>query len=37
LRRLEDVLAESEKAVDLAKECYERGLTDFLNVLDAQS
>jgi outer membrane protein TolC len=36
LRRLEDALAESEKAVDLAKERYERGLTDFLNVLDAQ-
>ena len=36
LRKLEDALAESEKAVDLAKERYERGLTDFLNVLDAQ-
>jgi NodT family efflux transporter outer membrane factor (OMF) lipoprotein len=36
LRRLEDALAESQKAVDLAKERYERGLTDFLNVLDAQ-
>ena len=36
LRSLEDALAESEKAVDLAKERYERGLTDFLNVLDAQ-
>jgi outer membrane protein TolC len=36
LRSLEDALAESQKAVDLAKERYERGLTDFLNVLDAQ-
>ena len=36
LRSLEDAFAESQKAVDLAKERYERGLTDFLNVLDAQ-
>ena len=36
LHSFEDALAESQKAVDLAKERYERGLTDFLNVLDAQ-
>jgi NodT family efflux transporter outer membrane factor (OMF) lipoprotein len=36
LHSLEDALAESQRAVDLAKDRYERGLTDFLNVLDAQ-
>ena len=36
LRKLEDALAESRRAENLARERYERGLTDFLNVLDAQ-
>lgn len=36
LRRLQTALAESRSAVDLATQRYERGLTDFLNVLDAQ-
>ena len=29
-------MAASRRAVDLAMERYERGVTDFLNVLDAQ-
>ncbi|WP_454634168.1 efflux transporter outer membrane subunit [Bradyrhizobium cenepequi] len=36
LKNLQVALAESRRAVDLATERYERGLTDFLNVLDAQ-
>jgi NodT family efflux transporter outer membrane factor (OMF) lipoprotein len=35
-RELAVALEESRRAVDLATERYERGLTDFLNVLDAQ-
>jgi NodT family efflux transporter outer membrane factor (OMF) lipoprotein len=33
---LETALAESRRSVDLAAERYDRGLTDFLNVLEAQ-
>lgn len=36
LDRLNDALAASRRAVDLATQRYERGLTEFLNVLDAQ-
>ena len=36
LRYLQTALAASRRAVDLALERYDRGLTDFLNVLDAQ-
>jgi NodT family efflux transporter outer membrane factor (OMF) lipoprotein len=36
LANLSDALAASLRAVALASERYERGLTDFLNVLDAQ-
>jgi outer membrane protein TolC len=36
LGRLDNALAASLAAVTLASERYERGLTDFLNVLDAQ-
>jgi NodT family efflux transporter outer membrane factor (OMF) lipoprotein len=39
LQRLRDLgvaLDESRRAVDLALDRYERGLTDFLNVLDAE-
>jgi NodT family efflux transporter outer membrane factor (OMF) lipoprotein len=36
LQDLQTALAESRRAVELATERYERGLTDFLNVLDAQ-
>jgi NodT family efflux transporter outer membrane factor (OMF) lipoprotein len=36
LKDLDVALAESRRSVDLATERYERGLTDFLNVLDAQ-
>ena len=36
LGSLDDALAASLGAVTLASERYERGLTDFLNVLDAQ-
>jgi outer membrane protein TolC len=36
LKDLQTALAESRGAVDLALERYDRGLTDFLNVLDAQ-
>ena len=35
-RDLGNALDQSRRAVDLATERYERGLTDFLNVLDAQ-
>jgi NodT family efflux transporter outer membrane factor (OMF) lipoprotein len=35
-RDLGKAVDESRQAVDLATERYERGLTDFLNVLDAQ-
>jgi NodT family efflux transporter outer membrane factor (OMF) lipoprotein len=33
---LETALAESRRSVELATERYDRGLTDFLNVLEAQ-
>ena len=36
LDRLNDAVAASERAVQLATQRYDRGLTDFLNVLDAQ-
>jgi NodT family efflux transporter outer membrane factor (OMF) lipoprotein len=36
LRHLDDALAASERSVDLATQRYNRGLTDFLNVLDAE-
>jgi NodT family efflux transporter outer membrane factor (OMF) lipoprotein len=36
LRDLGRALNQAHRAVDLASERYERGLTDFLNVLDAQ-
>jgi NodT family efflux transporter outer membrane factor (OMF) lipoprotein len=36
LRNLDRALAASQRSVTLATERYERGLTDFLNVLDAQ-
>ena len=36
LRDLENALAASQRAVQLAQQRYERGLTDFLNVLDAE-
>jgi NodT family efflux transporter outer membrane factor (OMF) lipoprotein len=36
LRDLGDALAAGKRAVDLAQERYDRGLTDFLNVLDAE-
>lgn len=36
LGRLNDALAASQRAVTLATERYDRGLTDFLNVLDAE-
>ena len=36
LDRLNDAVTASERAVYLATQRYERGLTDFLNVLDAQ-
>lgn len=36
LRSLSDALIAGQRAVNLASERYERGLTDFLNVLDAQ-
>jgi NodT family efflux transporter outer membrane factor (OMF) lipoprotein len=36
LSDLQIALSESRRAVDLATDRYERGLTDFLNVLDAQ-
>jgi NodT family efflux transporter outer membrane factor (OMF) lipoprotein len=36
LGRLNEAVTASERAVQLATQRYERGLTDFLNVLDAQ-
>jgi NodT family efflux transporter outer membrane factor (OMF) lipoprotein len=36
LRDLEGALKSSQHAVQLAQERYDRGLTDFLNVLDAE-
>jgi NodT family efflux transporter outer membrane factor (OMF) lipoprotein len=36
LDRLNDAIVASERAVYIATERYERGLTDYLNVLDAQ-
>jgi NodT family efflux transporter outer membrane factor (OMF) lipoprotein len=36
LRDVETALAESRSALDLATQRYERGLTEFLNVLDAE-
>jgi outer membrane protein TolC len=36
LRELSVALEQSKRAVVLATERYERGLTDFLNVLDAE-
>jgi NodT family efflux transporter outer membrane factor (OMF) lipoprotein len=36
LGHLDDALAASQRSVTLASERYDRGLTDFLNVLDAQ-
>ncbi|HYM31707.1 MAG TPA: TolC family protein, partial [Candidatus Cybelea sp.] len=36
LRYLGDALVASKRALKLASERYERGLTDFLNVLDAE-
>ena len=35
-KNLENALAESRRSVELATERYDRGLTDFLNVLEAQ-
>jgi NodT family efflux transporter outer membrane factor (OMF) lipoprotein len=36
LRNLTSALKQSKRAVELATERYDRGLTDFLNVLDAE-
>ena len=36
LRDLSDALIASQRALSLASQRYDRGLTDFLNVLDAQ-
>jgi NodT family efflux transporter outer membrane factor (OMF) lipoprotein len=36
LRNLGDALVASQRAVKLASERYDRGLTDFLNVVDAE-
>jgi outer membrane protein TolC len=36
LKALDVALTASRRAVDLAMERYDRGVTDFLNVLDAQ-
>ncbi|HEX4053813.1 MAG TPA: efflux transporter outer membrane subunit [Tepidisphaeraceae bacterium] len=36
LRDLANALTASQRAVDLAQQRYNRGLTDFLNVLDAE-
>ena len=33
---LEDALGQGQRAVDLARQRYDRGLTDFLNVVDAE-
>lgn len=34
--QLSDALAQAQRAVELATQRYERGLTDFLNVVDAE-
>lgn len=34
--QLSDALAQAQRAVELATERYDRGLTDFLNVVDAE-
>ena len=36
LKNLGDAMIAAQRAVDLAKARYERGLTDFLNVVDAE-
>ncbi len=36
LTSLSDAINASERAVDLARQRYDRGLTDFLNVVDAE-
>jgi outer membrane protein TolC len=36
LRNLGDALAASQRALSLASQRYDRGLTDYLNVVDAQ-
>jgi NodT family efflux transporter outer membrane factor (OMF) lipoprotein len=36
LRDLSDAVAASQRALDLAQQRYDRGLTDYLNVVDAQ-
>ncbi len=36
LSKLDDAMVASQRAVSLAKQRYERGLTDFLNVVDAE-
>jgi NodT family efflux transporter outer membrane factor (OMF) lipoprotein len=36
LKRLADALVASQRAATLAKQRYERGLTDYLNVVDAE-
>ena len=36
LGKLETALTAGQRAVTLAKERYERGLTDYLNVIDAE-
>jgi NodT family efflux transporter outer membrane factor (OMF) lipoprotein len=36
IQRLDQARADARQAVDLATQRYERGVTDFLNVLDAQ-
>jgi NodT family efflux transporter outer membrane factor (OMF) lipoprotein len=36
LRELADALTASRRAIELAQQRYDRGLTDFLNVLDAE-
>jgi len=36
LKNLNDALTASQRAVDLASQRYDRGLTDMLNVIDAQ-
>lgn len=36
LQNLDDAMVAGQRAVDLATERYDRGLTDFLNVVDAE-
>jgi outer membrane protein TolC len=36
LRALDSALTASQRAVELAQQRYDRGLTDYLNVLDAE-